>query len=62
MHLEQKYKDFGKYNSLRGPTPFFTDSGQNYHFLFMGEKVSSSIWESCPKILGRYEYQNPPPK
>ena len=27
----------------------------------MGEKVSSGIWETCPKILGGYEYQNPPP-
>ena len=26
----------------------------------MGEKVSSGIWETCPKILGGYEYQNPP--
>ena len=29
-------------------------------FFFMGEKVSSGIWETCPKILGGYEYQNPP--
>ena len=26
----------------------------------MSEKVSSGIWETCPKILGGYEYQNPP--
>ena len=48
-------------NYLRGPTPFFlTNSGRNYHFLFLGEKVSSGIWETCLKILGGYEYQNPP--
>ena len=23
----------------------------------MGEKVSSGIWETCPKITGGYEYQ-----
>ena len=28
-------------------------------FFFMGEKVSSDIWETCPKILGGYECQNP---
>ena len=28
-------------------------------FFFFGEKVSSGIWEMCPKILGGYEYQNP---
>ena len=28
----------------------------------MGEKVSSGIWETCPKILGGYEYQNPSPQ
>ena len=53
---------------LRGPTPF-EDSrlkfpvnfGHNYHFLFfLGEKVSSGIWETCPKILGGYVYHNPP--
>ena len=47
------------YLSLRGPTPFFTNFGHNYHFFFLGEKVSSGIWETCPKILGGYEYQNP---
>ena len=26
----------------------------------MGEKVSSGIWETCPKILGGYQYHNPP--
>ena len=26
----------------------------------MGEKVDSGIWETCPKILGGYEYQNLP--
>ena len=32
-------------------------------FFFFGEKVSSGIWETCPKILGGYVYQNPhPPK
>ena len=42
---------------------FFTNFGHNYHFLFfLREKVSSGIWETCPKILGGYEYQNPPPK
>ena len=29
-------------------------------FFFLGEKVSSGIWETCPKILGGYVYQNPP--
>ena len=29
-------------------------------FSFLGEKVSSGIWETCPKILGGYVYQNPP--
>ena len=48
-----------------GPTPFedplFTNFGHNYHFLFSwGEKVSSGIWETCPKILGGDVYQNPP--
>ena len=27
----------------------------------MCEKETSGIWETCPKILGGYEYQNPPP-
>ena len=45
---------------LRGPTPFFTNFDHKYHFLFLGEKVSSGIWETCPKILGGYVYQNPP--
>ena len=44
---------------LRGPTTFFfTNFGHNN--LFFGEKVSSGIWETCPKILGGYVYQNPP--
>ena len=29
-------------------------------FFFLGEKVSSGIWKTCPKILGGYEYQSPP--
>ena len=43
---------------LRGPTLFFTNFGHNYHF-FLGEKVSSGIWETCAKIIGGYVYQNP---
>ena len=32
------------FRALRGPTPFFkTNFGHNYHFLFLGEKVSSGI-------------------
>ena len=47
--------------ALRGPTPFLTNFGHNYHFLFfLGEKVFSGILEMCPKILGGYMYQNPP--
>ena len=29
-------------------------------FFFMSKKVPSGIWETCPKILGCYVYQNPP--
>ena len=40
---------------------FFTNFGHNYHFLFfLGEKVSSGIWETCSKLLGGYVYQNAP--
>ena len=46
---------------LRGPTPFLPILVIIIIFFFMGEKVSSGIWETCPKILGGYEYQNPPP-
>ena len=46
---------------LRDRPLFLTNSGHNYHLLFLGEKVSSGIWETGPKILGGYEYQNPPP-
>ena len=45
---------------LRGPTPFLQILGIIIIFFFLGEKVSSGIWETCPKILGGYEYQNPP--
>ena len=47
---------------LRRPIPFFLPIILVIIiiFFFMGEKVSSGIWETCPKILGGYEYQNPP--
>ena len=47
---------------IKGIDPFIlaTNFGHNYHFLFFCEKVSSGIWETCPKILGGYEYQKPP--
>ena len=48
--------------SLRGPTPFFLPILVIIIIFFMGEKVSSGIWETCPKILGGYEYQNQPPQ
>ena len=54
-------------HKIKGTDPFWgplflTNFGHNYLFLFLGEKVSSGIWETCPKILGGYVYQNPPPQ
>ena len=34
----------------------FTNFGKNYQSTFV-EKVSSGMWEMCPKILGGDEYQ-----
>ena len=46
---------------LKGTDPFFKPILVIIIiFFFMGEKLSSGIWETCPKILGGYDYQNPP--
>ena len=46
---------------FKGTDPFFLPILIiNIIFFFLGEKVSSGIWETCPKILGGYVYQNPP--
>ena len=46
---------------LRGPTLFLPILVIIIiFFFFLGAKVSSGIWETCPKIFGGYEYQNPP--
>ena len=46
--------------SIKGTDPFFlTNSGHNYHFLFMGEKVSTSIWKRVPKYKGATSTRTP---
>ena len=48
-------------DNIKGTDPFFLPILVIIIiFFFMGENVSSGIWETCPKILWGYEYQNPP--
>ena len=43
--------------NLREPTPNFSQKLQKKKIV---EKASSGMGEMCPKILGGYEYYNPP--